>query len=169
MTPDFRDRLDRLCRMLGDGTPLDVLVADGHPRFHLYRTALAEGSGCDEATVLEVVGSDPDFAMREAVIVEHVGRVAGAGGPSDLVRWAAAHESILAGHSYARRRVNEWLVVKRLQAGEAVPVTSYRDGSDWLQRTIVREVSRVDALSELASGGRTKRVRAAAARATPAQ
>jgi hypothetical protein len=146
----------------GEGHPddqLDRLVTDGHARYHWYIEALSQASGSGERDVIARVLRDPDRTIAEAAIVQYIDRTASRFlSPQSFAEWAEKIADLLDGHDFARRRVAEWLLFKRIMSrGE--DHNGLREASDWLQRKVSQEATSPTVLAELAQYGRTKRVR----------
>uniref|UniRef100_A0AAU2JJR1 DUF222 domain-containing protein n=1 Tax=Streptomyces sp. NBC_00049 TaxID=2903617 RepID=A0AAU2JJR1_9ACTN len=127
--------------------------------------ALAPGGSVEaEAEVVAAVLRDPDPVMAESAVVTHLDRraarlLADAG----FRAWARAMTGVLAGRTFPERRLREWTLLKAITWGEPWSAAELTAASDWCQRTAAQSLTSCDALDVLATGGRTRRVRNAAA------
>lgn len=136
-----------------------------HWRYARYLEALAAAP--DTAAEVEVVSAvlrDPDPVMAESAVVTHLDRraqrlLADAAFPA----WARALGGTLEGHAFAERRLREWTLLRAVEGGGPWSAAELTAATDWCQRTAVRSVASVEALTLLAADGRTRRVRNAAA------
>ncbi|MFG2990339.1 hypothetical protein ACGFZK_13790 [Streptomyces sp. NPDC048257] len=143
----------------GDGTPPE------HWRYarHLDALAVAPGGGAEAEVVAAVLG-DPDRVMAESAVVTHLDRRAvHLLADEEFPAWARAMADVLAGRAFPERRLREWTLLKAVNRGEPWAAEELTAASDWCQRTAARLLTSYEALSLLATGARTRRVRNAAA------
>ncbi|MGY1946469.1 hypothetical protein [Nocardia asiatica] len=140
---------------------------DGHQRYARYRQELAWVLPEGESGMIEVVLGDPDTAMAEAAVVEHLDRRATELlSASEFLDWAHTIGQVIGEREYLVRRLREWALLRSIRTGEAWTADQIRGASDWFQRKAVDLATSPAVLALLADQGRTRRVRAAAARRT---
>ncbi|MFD3326803.1 hypothetical protein [Streptomyces sp. NPDC058701] len=142
-----------------DGAPAE------HWRYARHLEALAAAP--DTAAEVEVVSAvlrDPDPVMAESAVVTHLDRRAERLLADEAFPvWSGALGAALTGRAFAERRLREWTLLRAVDGGGPWSAAELTAASDWCQRTAVRSVASVEALTLLAADARTRRVRNAAA------
>lgn len=137
---------------------------DEHLRLAHYRRALAEAPPQDAAGVVARVLADPDRAMASGAVGEYLDERAaelltGPGFPA----WCRELAAAVAADDFAVRRLHEWALLRAVTLDEPWEARQLLAASDWLQLRTAEGTSSTAALGVLAEGGRTRRIRAAAA------
>ncbi|WP_220135834.1 hypothetical protein [Nocardia gipuzkoensis] len=115
--------------------------------------------------MISAVLGDPDKAMAQAAVVGHIDRRAAIlltePGFHD---WARTVAQTIGEREFVARRLREWALLRSISTGEEWTADQVRGASDWFQRKAVEIATSPTVLTLLAGQGRTRRVRAAAAR-----
>ncbi|MFG2571122.1 hypothetical protein [Streptomyces sp. NPDC048481] len=155
-----------------------------HARFAAYLDALARVPAAGEMPLIRHVLTDEDATMARSAVVRHLDRTATAfprTTAEDEERWQAwtkAMGKTVGEDPFLTTRLSEWTLLRalttpcRARARAALPTAAVRamtaaltTASDWLQRRLVEAPdASPQALALLAEHGRTRKVRAAAAR-----
>ncbi len=145
---------------------LDRLAPDDeHQRYARYRRELTRVLPEHESDMISAVLGDPDKAMAQAAVVGHIDRRAAIlltePGFHD---WARTVAQTIGEREFVARRLREWALLRSISTGEEWTADQVRGASDWFQRKAVEIATSPTVLTLLAGQGRTRRVRAAAAR-----
>ncbi|BDT91330.1 MULTISPECIES: hypothetical protein [Nocardia] len=138
---------------------------DEHQRYARYRQELSRVLPESESDMVRVVLGDPDTAMAEAAVVGHLDRRA-----TELLtapafpEWAHTIGQVIGEREFVVRRLREWALLRSIRTGEEWTADQVCGASDWFQRKAVDLTTSPAVLALLADKGRTRRVRAAAAR-----
>jgi hypothetical protein len=147
-------------RLLGED---EKLLTDEHVRYRLYLSALQGRTFESDMEVLQVVATDPDRAMAEAVFVHQLEAVAkSAASARQFHEWLEAHFVLLSNFDFAHRRAAEWLTCLKIEEDHDSVEIDLSGMSDWLQRRLASNSSSRKIVGDLAASGRTQRVRAEA-------
>ncbi|MDX3113493.1 hypothetical protein [Streptomyces scabiei] len=164
--------------------PPDRAEPPEHARFAAYLDALAQVPAAEEASLVRRVLSDEDATMARAAVVRHLDRTAAAfprttdADDGSWQAWTKTMGETVGEDAFLTTRLSEWTLFRALATPsdptaraplDATPVTAATDAlttaSDWLQRRLVEAPdTSPHALAFLAEHGRTKKVRATAAR-----
>src|SRR5439155_20677257 len=113
-----RDNLVKMLDLLERHDDVDELARDEHRRYALYLDALTAVPPDREREVLAVVLEDPDVTMRESAVAVHIDRSAARRvDAADFSLWYESFRDLFAESPFVRRRGDEWLIAKELQAG----------------------------------------------------
>lgn len=138
---------------------------DEHQRYARYRQELSRVLPESESDMVRVVLGDPDTAMAEAAVVGHLDRRA-----TELLTapafsdWAHTIGQVIGEREFVVRRLREWALLRSIRTGDEWTADQVCGASDWFQRKAVDLTTSPAVLALLADKGRTRRVRAAAAR-----
>ncbi|MEV7548632.1 hypothetical protein AB0N89_03300 [Amycolatopsis sp. NPDC089917] len=136
-----------------------------HARHAGYRLSLARVKDADEAALVAEVLGDPDTVMAESAVSGHLDdRAAALHLLPSYPAWADRIAGLVEGRLFLRRRLGEWTLLRAIVLGTPWRAEDLLVATDWLQRKVSEQSTSPEALAVLAEGGRTKRVRAAAAR-----
>lgn len=159
----LRGDLETISSMVRSRRDIASMERDEHERYQLYVEALSVVSPADERRLIETVLKDPDRAMKTAAVVNHIDRKASSlPTAAGLAEWASAILEPVAGYDFVVRRIEEWILFKRISENNVEELPALREATDWLQRKVADESTSQPALELLADAGRTKRVRNAA-------
>ena len=160
-----RDKLAELLATLGREDDPDEVAIDEHQRYELYREALAGSTPNRERELMAIVLADPDTAMRDSAIVAHIDRSAAPRTDiADFMQWYGSVRDLLDRSPFARRRGEDWLIVKEAESGDDMQNLDVENWSDWLQRKLSEETPSLNVLRSLAESGRSRRIRSTAHR-----
>lgn len=153
----FDERISELARRIGmDPGDLD----SGHVRWGIYSRAMEDSSEWPE--LLELVKGEPDPPIASSVVVQMLEVL-----PDDLrMEWVSA---LPPGRDreYAATRTRELAILERVSTenrSSSEERFNMREWSTWLQLRAANKASDISVLEDLSSMGKTKRVRASAAR-----
>jgi hypothetical protein len=166
-----REALTTVAAASANALPEDEIesaLSDEHVRYAIYVNALRGASPSVERDVISAVLTDPDSAMRESALVSYLDdRVPRMRSPHEIGQWVARVGDLFTQSAFLASRLQEWELLKRVEAGEEVPDLELLDSSDWFQRKLSDAPAPASVLRLLAERGRTRRVRAAARRRLP--
>ncbi|MGK8523833.1 hypothetical protein ACRS6B_20840 [Nocardia asteroides] len=138
---------------------------DEHHRYARYREDLARVLPEHESGMMSAVLADPDTAMAESAVAGHVDRrAAQLLTDPDFPAWADTVTQVIGERRFLIRRLREWALLRSITTDEVWTADQVLGASDWFQREAVRIATSPTVLTLLADRGRTRRVRAAAAR-----
>ncbi|MER6789323.1 hypothetical protein ABT330_32710 [Streptomyces sp. NPDC000658] len=180
-TPDDMPREDA-----DDRSPPACAEPPEHARFAAYLDALARVPAAEETALIRRVLTDEDATMARSAVLRHLDRRATAfprateADDDSWQAWTKATEEAVGEDAFLTTRLSEWTLLRALTTPPGTtartplataPVTAVAitltTASDWLQRRLVEAPdASPQALAFLADHGRTKKVRAAAARRT---
>ncbi|MBE7701766.1 hypothetical protein H9623_15845 [Oerskovia sp. Sa1BUA8] len=160
MRREPRAELRRLARDLAFSGDL----ADEHARWALYQKALQHGA---LEPLFRAVADDSDHVMAGGAVVVALELVP----PVERARWVGLTSDWTVANFVARRAAELAILesVSGAVAASGGELRSLGDGldvecwSDWLQLRAASSATRADVLDALAGGGRTRRIRYAAA------
>lgn len=151
------DASERLAARIGE--PAGDL-SSGHERWRIYQRAMDMPQAW--ADLLAAIASDPDRGVAAGVAVPLLERV-----PPEMRDAVVATLADGNGHDYAVVRSRELGILESLADGR-YDVGNVHEGldswSNWLQLRAAGKVTDERVLAELASSGRTKRIRSTASR-----
>lgn len=163
-----------------DNASIERLLGDEHLRYDLYQRALslaAHEDDLNDLPLLQTVLRDPDSVMAQAAVTQHIASRAGQSvarrNRDTFARWAATIADTIEPYDFLVRRTREWAIFLALRSDldgagtDEQSLAELTQATDWLQRTIAETSTNRAALTELAHHGRTRRVRAMAARRIP--
>jgi hypothetical protein len=159
---DVARHVTELTGISADEVDVTACAEDEQVRYAVYRKAVARLAPADDAPTLALLRKDPDVDLVESVFLSRIAGVAAVLPPSDLAAWLVQRRDLLGVTAALRVRVDEWLVLARVLAGDRVPEGACAVAGDWLQRRLAREAVSDDVLVELAAHGRSDAVRAEA-------
>ncbi|MEV6979509.1 hypothetical protein [Kitasatospora sp. NPDC093806] len=134
--------------------------ADEHERYRCYLAAFARVSPDGEADLVRAVLADEDQVMAGAAVLHHLEQRAAAQLHAESpTTWAASFAPLVAAHPFAARRLREWLLLAAIARGEPWDRAALASATDWLQRTLAEVTTSREALTYLATEGRTRRAR----------
>jgi hypothetical protein len=156
----LRGDLEEISAMVRSGKEVASLERDEHARYQLYVEALSVVSPERERELIAAILRDPDLAMKTAAVVHHVDAKAASLPTAEQVSaWAKTILDLVGDYAFAGRRIEEWILFKKVLEDDVSELPALRDATDWLQRKVVEESRSQPALELLAEAGRTKRVR----------
>jgi hypothetical protein len=132
---------------------------DEHLRYWAYLREFEQVADADELALVAKVLGDPNPAMAEAAVVQHVDRRA-CGlylGPA-FEPWAGAMTQATAGRPFLVRRLQEWSLFRAIVLGKPWEPAALLEASGWLQRKVAATPGH-EALQLLADSGPSKRIR----------
>jgi hypothetical protein len=133
-----------------------------HVRFAAYLSALEQVGNAHEIDLIREVLTDPDQAMAQSAVVQHLDRRAGDFYPGPAYEpWATSMAQVTAPHAFLVQRLHEWSLFRAVTLGQPWHADALLDSSNWLQLKAAA-ASNTDAVRVLAERGRTKRIRNAA-------
>ncbi len=157
--------------ILGDSVSADDpdWEPDEHVRFACYRRAFDKVSDEDAAALVTRVLTDPDAGMANSAVCEYLDRRAAElltdpGYPS----WCLEMTGPVAVDDFSAQRLREWTLLRAMTLDEPWDAETLLAASNWLQLRSAEESSTVTALTILAEGGRTRRIRNIARSRLPA-
>jgi hypothetical protein len=131
-----------------------------HARYRGYLHALSQVSDADEPALLAEVLADPDRTVAEAAVIGHLDRRAAALDHGEsFTAWSRRIAGVLHTRALPERRLQEWTLLKSIDAAHPWSTTDLIEASDWLQHRIAEHTASRQALTVLADQGRTKRIR----------
>jgi hypothetical protein len=133
-------------------TGLGLDTSDEHQRWELYKEAIDRRTGWDR--LLKCVGSEPDAAVATTVVAQVMEMV-----DAELRKtWVDALPE--EGRPFGLQRLREFAILDDPESAKS-PQGGWNVAgwSDWLQLRLAEGTSHLGVLSELASVGRTKRIR----------
>jgi hypothetical protein len=158
------EKLEPLISIVGQPTNKEALAEDEHARYALYVAALEAALPSADGMVLEIIRDDPDRAMSEAAVVNHIDRVARRHiSLSEFRQWLLSRSPFFRDMAFAARRSDEWHLFKEISEGQQSEISRLSKATDWLQRKVATEINDIFVLGLLATGGRTRRIRNTAA------
>ncbi|MGW2617343.1 hypothetical protein [Streptomyces sp. NPDC001500] len=186
MPPASRTPDDMRHEDADDRSPAACAEPPEHARFAAYLDALARVPAAEETALIRRVLTDEDATMARSAVLRHLDRRATAfpratdADDDSWQVWTKAMEEAVGKDAFLTTRLTEWTLLRALATPSsprtrapqaATPVTAtvaaLATASDWLQRRLVEAPdASPQALAFLADQGRTKKVRAAAARRT---
>ncbi|GHF67760.1 hypothetical protein GCM10018790_52170 [Kitasatospora xanthocidica] len=137
---------------------------DEHVRFARYRREFAEVAPEDAVALVRRVLGDPDRAMAGSAVCEHLDRRA-----AELLTdpgfpdWHRELAGVVAVDGFAARRLADWALARAMELDEPWEAEQLLSASNWLQLRTAERGSSAAALTVLAGGGRTRRIRNVAA------
>lgn len=154
MDAQFERTFGRACRETGEQA--DVL--DEHARFKVYRVMVDDPR--HHRLLIDCLTGEPDEALRTSALV-----LLAEAAPADM-RAAISSAATATGRAFVDTRLSEIALLEHVVGGafDDTVQSAVRHASNWLQRRVVEDSSNVPVLALLAEEGRTRKVRAAAAR-----
>ncbi|MFJ9523446.1 hypothetical protein ACIRPK_35065 [Kitasatospora sp. NPDC101801] len=142
---------------------------DEHVRFAHYRRAFAEVAAEEAATLVTRVFTDPDTGMANSAVCEYLDRRAAElltdpGYPA----WCREMTGPVAVDDFSARHLREWTLLRAMTLDEPWDAETLLAASNWLQLRTAEKSLAMIALSALAEGGRTRRIRNIAKSRLPA-
>ena len=157
-----------LIGVLGRDFDQEMAERDEHERFRVYveatRAVAARRDSASDRRFLGIIARDPERSMSESAAVRFVDHVAeSAKDEAELNQLGRLLADFVVRFPYATGRLDDWRLLKKLDAGGEASDVDITNGSDWLQRRLSTSDS-LRTLRVLADAGRTRRVREAARR-----
>ncbi|MBV6701797.1 hypothetical protein KV557_32640 [Kitasatospora aureofaciens] len=137
-----------------DGDP------DEHVRFARYRRAFDDVAPEDAAGLVTRVLTDPDTEMASSAVCAYLDRRA-----TELLTdpgypaWCVEMAGPVAVAGFAARRLGEWTLLRAIALDESWDAEQLLGASNWLQLHTAEQSQTRAALTALAEGGRTRRIR----------
>ncbi|MFJ6797314.1 hypothetical protein [Streptomyces sp. NPDC091268] len=130
-----------------------------HLRFWAYLSALEQVTDADEADLIREILADPDRAMAQSAVLQHLDRRAPdlLPGPA-YAPWAASMARLAVHHALLNRRLQDWSFFRAIALKHPWEPEALLRSSDWLQ-SMAAAVPHTEAAEILAQHGRTKRIR----------
>ncbi|WP_326586202.1 hypothetical protein [Streptomyces sp. NBC_01294] len=112
---------------------------------------------------MAAVPRDPGPVTAESAVVTRLnGRAAQLPADEGFPAWSRAVTGVLAARVFPDRRQREWTLPKVITRGEPRSAEQLTEASDWCRRPAVQHQDGYEALYQLATAARTRRVRNAA-------
>ncbi|MGW2371630.1 hypothetical protein [Kitasatospora sp. NPDC001683] len=137
---------------------------DEHLRLARYRREFARAAPEEVAGLVARVLADPDRAMASGAVCEYLDRRA-----AELLTepafpaWCRELAQAVSADGFARRRLDEWALLRAMELDEPWEERQLLAASNWLQLQAAESASAGSCLGVLAAGGRTRRIRTTAA------
>ncbi|MEU7146276.1 hypothetical protein ABZ942_43045 [Nocardia sp. NPDC046473] len=140
-------------------------VPEEHLRYRQYQQALAAVTDADEPELVATVLRDPDQAMAQSAVSEHLNTRAAQLiqlGARQFDQWAVDITDQVADHDFLIRRLKEWTLLKSITLNHPWTPEDLLATTNWFQRKAADTVTSRAALTLLAAQARTQRVRTTA-------